>query len=64
MSTQKVRFHIWKSKDGWRWHAKRSGKIVAESGEAYKRQSGCLRAVCALVNAIEAGHCAVENPKG
>ena len=30
---------IYEAKDGWRWRARSSnGKIVAESGEAYKRR--------------------------
>jgi len=45
----------WKSRDGWRWHMTRSGKIVAESGEAYCRPSGCKKTLNAIIKAIKAG---------
>ena len=32
-----MHFEIYCAKDRWRWRAIRSGKIVAESGEAYTR---------------------------
>lgn len=35
---------VYKSQDGHRWHAiAANGRIVAESGEAYKRQSTCVK---------------------
>jgi len=46
---------IWKAKDGWRWHMKRSGRIIAESGEGYKRPSGARKTLEHIINAIQAG---------
>lgn len=40
---------IWKAKDGWRWHVKaRNGKLVAESGESYKRRATMLTTIYKL----------------
>lgn len=36
----------------WRWRAKRSGRIVADSGEGYSRRSKARRAVDNLCKAI------------
>lgn len=52
MRTQKVHFTTYKAKDGWRWHAKRSGRIIADSGEAYTRKSSCKHAAADLVDAV------------
>lgn len=39
-------FHIYLARDGWRWRLKaRNGRIVAESGEAYKRKNSAWRMV-------------------
>lgn len=37
---------VWEAKDGWRWRRKmkRGRRIVAESGEAYKRQNKAVEA--------------------
>lgn len=34
-----LKITVYEAKDGWRWHAKRSGRIMAESGEAYVKRS-------------------------
>lgn len=39
MSKRTARLFVYKAKDGWRWRLKSAnGKIVAESGEGYKRK--------------------------
>ena len=49
----KIHFTIYKDRRGeWRWRAKRSGRIIADSGEGYKRKSGALRAGTAFCAAI------------
>lgn len=44
-----VKIYIYKSRDGWRWRMKRSGRIIAESGEAYTRKDALRRTLCKLV---------------
>lgn len=39
----------------WRWHAKRCGRIVAESGEGYTRKASLLRTLDRFVSAIIGG---------
>lgn len=50
-----LRFIVYRAKDGWRWHACRSGRSVAESGEAYVRRAGCVKAYRHLLAAIKEG---------
>jgi len=39
-------FEIYKDrKKEWRWRAKRKGRIVADSGEGYKRRNACVTAL-------------------
>ena len=45
------------ARNEFRWRMSRSGRIVADSGEGYKRASGALRAAKALVTAIQKGEC-------
>lgn len=45
-------FTVYQAKDGWRWRAKRGGRIVADGGEAYTRRSGAARAVTRFCEAI------------
>lgn len=46
----------WKALDGWSWRmVAPNGRIVAESGEAYSRRSGCIKAVERLVEVIRDG---------
>jgi uncharacterized protein YegP (UPF0339 family) len=47
-----LKITVYEAKDGWRWHAKRSGRIVAESGEAYVKRSTCKRIISGLLEAI------------
>lgn len=54
MKTQKVKFTVYKARDGYRWNAKRCGRIVAEGGEAYVRSGSCLKSLTAFTKAISA----------
>ena len=54
-NTMNIKMIIWKAKDGWRWHWKRSGRIVAESGEAYARPGSARKTMLGLVAAIKSG---------
>ena len=57
--TPKLHINIWKAKDGYRWHAKRNGRIVAESGEGYARIESLKKTLNHLMNAIALGDCEV-----
>lgn len=46
---------VFKAKDGWRWHAKRCGRIVAEGGEAYHRQATLRRTLVRFVESLQDG---------
>ncbi len=37
------------------WHAKRKGRIVADSGEGYRRKAACLKSLKALLGSVKAG---------
>jgi uncharacterized protein YegP (UPF0339 family) len=39
----------------WRWRAKRAGRIVAESGEGYRRRASLFRALRRFIGSILAG---------
>ena len=39
----------------WRWRARRSGRIVAESGEGYSRRGKAIKTLANLIAAIESG---------
>jgi len=56
--TPKIKINIWKAKDGYRWHFKRGGRIVAESGEAYCRMKTCTKSVENIIHCIDV--CAFE----
>lgn len=52
---------VYKAADGHRWQmVARNGRIVAESGEAYRRPGACFKAACCLVEAITNGSVKVE----
>ncbi len=41
-----MRFQIYKAADGWRWRLyAKNGKILADSGEAYKRKRSLFHAI-------------------
>ena len=50
----KVSIELFEGKDGWRWHAKRSGRIIAECGEGYTRRSKAVRTLNNFLAAIQA----------
>ena len=43
---------IYKAKDGWRWRIMRSGRIIAESGEAYTRKPQRAKLIARLQSAL------------
>jgi len=45
---------FFEGKDGWRWHAKRSGRVIAECGEGYTRRSKAVRTLNNFLAAIQA----------
>lgn len=46
---------IYRARDGWRWRMRRSGRIVAESGEAYRRPGSLRHSLRGLITAIGLG---------
>lgn len=44
--------HYQDTKGEFRWRMKRSGRVVADCGEGYKRRLGCLKAVASIIKAI------------
>lgn len=43
-STYRYVFDIFKAKDGWRWRLwARNGRMIAVSGEAYKRKAAAIK---------------------
>ena len=56
-------FHLFRDAAGeWRWHLKATnGRIIADSGEGYKRRAGALHAI-SLIQA-NAQFCVVKEAK-
>ena len=49
----KTNFELYLDKIGeWRWRAKRSGRIVADGGEGYKKKAGALRSLQRFCNSV------------
>lgn len=50
---RQYRIEVFQAKDGeWRWRMRaRNGKIVADSGEGYRRKQGAVRAALQLLRA-------------
>lgn len=45
-----MKFEFYHGMDGWRWRlVARNSRIVADSGEAYKKRSGVIRAINAVI---------------
>jgi len=46
-----MKFHVYQdTKKGWRWRLKaRNGRIIADSGEAYKSRAHALRMVAKML---------------
>ena len=56
--------YVYQAKDGdWRWHMKRKGRIVAESGEGYERRAGCIRTLHRLLESITNTEYKIEGEK-
>lgn len=54
MAAKHPTFVVYLARDGWRWRLKaRNGRIVAESGEAYKRRRGALDGIRIVMGATE-----------
>lgn len=53
----KTKVYLYKAKNReWRWRIKRAGRIVAESGEGYKRKAGAKKSLDALLTSIRRGN--------
>ena len=51
--TPKLKINVWKDKKGqYRWNMKRCGRIVAESGEGYKRMKSCIVSLQHIIDSI------------
>ena len=53
MKSPKLKINVWKSRDGFRWNMKRCGRIVAESGEGYKRINSCTTALTNIMKSLQ-----------
>lgn len=65
MAKSKTKITIFEGKDGWRWHAKRCGHIVATSGgDGYKRKNKAHASLAHLILSIQNGDytIAVQEP--
>lgn len=50
-----TKFVVYRAKDGFRWRAKRAGRIVAEGGEAYVRREKAERSLTHFLDSVAAG---------
>lgn len=49
----KYKLEVYKDrKKEWRWHIKRCGRIIAESGEGYKRKGTMMRVFHRMIENI------------
>ncbi len=63
MKTQKLKITVWKDrKSEYRWNMKRCGRIVAESGEGYKRLKGCDSALQHIIDSIQSVNISFSYP--
>ncbi len=52
-----MKISIRKAKDGYRWRLKaRNGRIQAESGEGYKTDAKCRKALAQVAEGFKAAH--------
>lgn len=57
MTKRKPKIEIYKARDGWRWRVKSAnGKVVADSGEAYRRKPDARFIYNLSVTILDAGH--------
>jgi hypothetical protein len=53
-------FDVYRAKDGWRWRLfARNGRVIAESGEAYKRKAGAIKG-CEAIQYMHGSTISVE----
>lgn len=53
MTMRRYRIQTYRAADGWRWRARANGRIVADSGEAYRRRIDAHRGARAARRALE-----------
>ena len=60
-----MKFHIYKDRAGeWRWRLRaRNGRIVASSGEGFKRKASTLKSMSRFVDAISDGYYSFEETR-
>lgn len=63
MKTKLIIITVFKAKGGFRWHMKRAGRIIAESGEGYKRHGSCFKTLKNLLDGIAGCRYEFELPK-
>ena len=50
-TTRKMRFEVYRAKDGWRWNCTASnGRILADGGEAYRTRAGAIKRLAAFID--------------
>jgi uncharacterized protein YegP (UPF0339 family) len=53
-------FSVYRAKDGWRWRLfARNGRVIADSGEAYKRKAAAIKG-CEAIQDIHGSAIFVE----
>lgn len=60
-----MKFHIYRDKKReWRWRLKaRNGRIIADSGEGYKRRAAAITATARVREAGSRATLVIDNPK-
>lgn len=48
----RLRIYTYKAKDGWRWHMKSKGRIIAESGEGYRNKEDMMSTLSNMLDAL------------
>ena len=52
----KIQVIVYKAKDGFRWHMKMRGRIIAESGEAYTRIAAIRKVLNSILTRMVGGN--------
>lgn len=57
-----MKFHVYKDKAGeWRWKLKaRNGRVVADSGEGYKRKAAAIKTLTSIIESINSDEYKLE----
>lgn len=58
------RLDVYRAQDGWRWRLKSSGRVVADSGQAYTRRADCAEAARNVLDPGRVTELRVENAAG